>query len=486
MPTKWMQPLRKSIAQFDRLVTQEMPGWTKARTPEAFMAVEQAAHQAARELVDAVVATVLRSVVKDPIFETACMAKAVASERFRPNRRRRTKVTLLGGNTHEFETPYMVAVKSRRQKKPQRGLWPCLAALGVTEHVSPAVSSEVCRQITESCSLRDGLTTLQRRGIELGYKRSLRLFQRFGQAAVEQRTAWADAVGSRHAKSSLQALAGKTVLVCVDGGRLRERCVKKGRRRDTGHHRYDAPWREPRQLVVCVLDKHGKPDRRFLSLYDATLQNADGFLLLVWAYLEALGASHAKRVVFAADGAEWIWRRTAVLRMALRLPEQRFVEVIDWSHAVSMLHTIAKTNASWSEAEQRRWVKEQTPHLHAGDIDQVVEAIKKLARGRRGRAVSKHIAYFENNAHRMQYATLQAWRLPRGSGVVESAIRRVVNLRLKSPGKFWLRENAEATLHLRSYLKAGHWDQLATRTVTAAIPWNNIDDHFLPNLRVVS
>ena len=55
----------------------------------------------------------------------------------------------------------------------------------------------------------------------------------------------------------------------------------------------------------------------------------------------------------------------------------------------------------------------------------------------------------------MGYARLKANNWPIGSGAVESAIRRVINLRLKGPGIFWYRENAEAMLMLRAYYKAG-------------------------------
>jgi len=50
--------------------------------------------------------------------------------------------------------------------------------------------------------------------------------------------------------------------------------------------------------------------------------------------------------------------------------------------------------------------------------------------------------------------------LPLGSGAVESAIRRVVNLRLKGPCIFWHRENANKMLMLRSFYKAGRWNIL--------------------------
>lgn len=46
-------------------------------------------------------------------------------------------------------------------------------------------------------------------------------------------------------------------------------------------------------------------------------------------------------------------------------------------------------------------------------------------------------------------------KFPLGSGAIESAMRRVVNLRLKGGGIFWHESNANALLLLRSYYKAG-------------------------------
>ncbi len=47
-----------------------------------------------------------------------------------------------------------------------------------------------------------------------------------------------------------------------------------------------------------------------------------------------------------------------------------------------------------------------------------------------------------------------------GSGAMESAIRRVVNLRIKGNSIFWLAENVEAILPLRSFYKARRWHHL--------------------------
>ena len=50
--------------------------------------------------------------------------------------------------------------------------------------------------------------------------------------------------------------------------------------------------------------------------------------------------------------------------------------------------------------------------------------------------------------------------LPRGSGAVESAIRRVINLRIKGASIYWLPESVDAILLLRSFY-ASPWMELA-------------------------
>ena len=69
----------------------------------------------------------------------------------------------------------------------------------------------------------------------------------------------------------------------------------------------------------------------------------------------------------------------------------------------------------------------------------------------------KGMAYFETHASRMQYATFKAAGIPQGSGGVESAIRRVINLRLKAPGTFWTPKMAEVFLFLRAQVISGRW-----------------------------
>ena len=86
--------------------------------------------------------------------------------------------------------------------------------------------------------------------------------------------------------------------------------------------------------------------------------------------------------------------------------------------------------------------------------------IVELAQGSDADEAVDKISYFEDNAGRMQYQKRRQANLPEDSGAIESAIRRVVNLRMKSNAKYWKEDHAEAMLTLRSHLKTNRLDRL--------------------------
>ena len=66
----------------------------------------------------------------------------------------------------------------------------------------------------------------------------------------------------------------------------------------------------------------------------------------------------------------------------------------------------------------------------------------------------------------MAYTTLDEQHLPVGSGVVESAVRRVINLRFKASSTFWEEDTVADLMHLRACFKAGRWDEMMERILT--------------------
>jgi hypothetical protein len=462
---------------------EQIERWVEqSRSPTGFRDAELQIAAVCRAEADRITEQVLRRVASAPDFQaeaTLATRQNLRGSRAKSGGPRTVEVMLLGGSRIRLRTPYYkpsqakLSPRQQSRKKPHRGeggagLYPVLTALGIAFGVTPAVAGEVVRQITDSDSIDAGRTALARWGLNLTHPRARALVNHFSHRSLEQRSAALEA--ARQQPRQAGPLKGKRVVIATDGGRLRLRKTKPGRRRQSGHHGYDAPWVEPKLLVIYVVNAEGQREATFTPVLDGTLGDADALASMALGYLKALGAQEAAQLIVLGDGAEWIWNRAREWVAALGLAPERVREIVDWGHAAKMLYTIADEQPEWKDLTRGQWVKKAKALLHAGRIEALVEWIERLAVGRDAEALPKHVAYFQHNAHRLQYAAARRDKVPIGSGAVESAVRRVVNLRLKSNGIFWHELNAEGLLMLRAYLKAGRFEELIRNTLRLASP----------------
>ena len=194
--------------------------------------------------------------------------------------------------------------------------------------------------------------------------------------------------------------------------------------------------------------------------------SCDRLFEMLQAYLISINIAEASRVLFVADGAAWIWRRIPKLIRALQLQEEQVQQLIDFWHAVEYLGKIAESR-KLTGSKRKHWVTIQKKRLLRGEIGSVVIELKNFLSARRTRAQTTWLNYFITHGltyRRMDYSTSRSHHLPIGSGAVESAIRRVINLRVKSNSTYWLRENAETMIRLRAWLKAGRAEELFQQT----------------------
>jgi hypothetical protein len=126
------------------------------------------------------------------------------------------------------------------------------------------------------------------------------------------------------------------VLLC-DGGRLRQRVPKKGRKKANGYRDFDAPWVEPRQLVIYTLDEEGKLDREWGKVADASIAEATDFMDLFEDYMVKYEVKKAEEIIVLADGQTWQWEHITQRRDKLGVEKSKVTQILDKSHALQTL-----------------------------------------------------------------------------------------------------------------------------------------------------
>ena len=343
-------------------------------------------------------------------------------------------------------------------------MYPELAVLGISEGASPALVSLVGRQCALLPSYQTAQTELASRGTVLDIKVVHRIARQLGAGVLTSRTR--DLLRWRAGKLPPGTdLVGKRVGAMIDGGRTRIRTViRKQKGKGKGkkqRRRYKAEWREPKLLIIFEMDAQGRMKKTSRPWIDGTFAGPDEVMELLAFHLHRLGAGQAEVVVFVADGAPWIWDRVEWVRQRVGVPASRTVRVLDWCHAV---HNLSQALAALglADAERQRRYGELRKWLHQGWWGLVLNELTRLGEAAGNpKGLEQPLGYLVKHAQagHLEYKRLRRRGLPQGSGAIESAIRRVINLRLKGPGLMWLEKNAEGALALRAAAVSERWEE---------------------------
>jgi hypothetical protein len=374
-----------------------------------------------------------------------CQPKA-----FKNQGRRTVHVRLSRGPAMSIRVVYYSRKCDRSQHREHKGCYPALECLGIFDRCSPTLASHAALTVALSGSFAEARQMLRLQGIALSVKTLTNLVYRFAARARQN---------LRRVNYRLPGQAtvkGMRLVVALDGGRARLRQNKPGKRRKSGRHGYHTPWREPKLLCIYAIDENGKKSKTFKPIVDGTfelLEESEEIFDRLKGYLASLRVEEAQALVFIGDGAPWVSNRVPKLLKELNLAKDKVQVVVDFYHAVEHVKAAADTQKRWKETEKKAWIKKQRSRLYRGAVAKAIEDMEQL----RGKKSKTETAYFVLRKEQMQYSAFKKAGWPIGSGAVESAMRRIVNLRLKGAGMFWLQANAEHVLLLRCYAKAGRW-----------------------------
>ena len=182
---------------------------------------------------------------------------------------------------------------------------------------------------------------------------------------------------------------------------------------------------------------------------------------------EGLRRDPRQRTTWVAlvDGAE---HQLNVLKDAARTQGVKLTIICDLIHVLGYIWEAAKALIVDS-ARQRAWVAARLRRLLRGEVSQVAAGIRraKTMRRRKLKRAQRDVLdtcadYLLNHKRHLRYDQYLQAGFPIASGVIEGAVRHLVNDRMAITGAHWRLESAEAILQLRALRSSAdfeaYWD----------------------------
>lgn len=259
-----------------------------------------------------------------------------------------------------------------------------------------------------------------------------------GEALVEAETKAAEWLLTRPRESKAPAVAH--LQISVDGAMVP---VMAG------------PWREVKTVAIGeIIDTEAGAKAINLSYFSRMSEHGE-FARLATLETHRRGTDKAVRITAVVDGADWI-------QEFLDLHCPTAVRVIDWAHSSGYVARAAK--ALFADAgEGADWRGVQLNALLHGDPQDVLDELCRQLSGctvgtTQEDEVATCLGYLAKRLEQIQYRRFRKEGRPIGSGIVESANKLVVEMRLKGAGMRWDQAHVSAMVALRDALcTSGRW-----------------------------
>ena len=480
-----IESVPQMFGRFSGQLLAKISDWQKRlhEQPEELEVIEHEVRQAFTRGADLIVAALAAVVMASSELEAVSeQTRTNYGQPLAKGRQRSIRIQLLGGLVFWVTSLYCEPRKGvfRKKKDEARGVYIELEQFGFGKAISPGLESRVSRQAALCPSFELAQSELGRDGLDLDVKTVRRVAQQCGENLLRLRTSELQQWRNGELPAT-DELAGKRVTVQIDGGRTKLRGELRettpfaeetdedglvtsdapGRSKKKAKRTFDGEWREPKLMTIFVHDDKGRMEKKSKATIDGTFMGPDAMAELVAMHLHRLGAAKATSVTFVSDGAVWIWDRVDAIVTQAGIPDSvKIYQVLDNCHAA---HHVSKALATLGLDHEERMplYRELRTRLRNGQWRSVVEDLEELAKDDpKNEQLQTEINYLRKHgqAGRLSYPTFRGQGLPLGSGAIESSIRRVINLRLKSNATFWLAENAESILQLRSLVISDRWD----------------------------
>jgi len=198
---------------------------------------------------------------------------------------------------------------------------------GLVDKIAPELAFRAIQLSILAPSFEIASTILKNSGINLTADKLRNLCDKLGTLAMPQRVELLLNDENENCKN-------RRVLLTVDGGRLRQRKMKRGAiAKGNKQHGFNTDWIEPKMFAIHFLDDNGDIIKTVKPFVDGTTGKLPEFLKLLNQYLTKLRIQDADEVILVADGAPWIWERIPALLKQLKVADKNLFQIIDQTHA---------------------------------------------------------------------------------------------------------------------------------------------------------
>jgi len=254
-----------------------------------------------------------------------------------------------------------------------------------------------------------------------------------------------------------------TVIIWLDWWRIKTRVNKRWRKTSKNRHNYNWIWREPKNFVIWKLWKTLKLE--WDPIYDWVIWSWEEMWEILKKYLKHWKIHLAKKICVVWDWAKWQWSKIKQILKDLWVDKNKIQLILDYFHWSEHIHDFVSALWLWDK-ESKKALNRFKRLFWKWRTDDLIKEMSFYCKWKNKELLKKKIWYFTRNKERIiDYSSNKKNNLPCWSWIIESMIRRVVNLRMKWNSIFWKCTNANLMLYMRSQILSGRYNLVFENTL---------------------
>ncbi|MFN4146865.1 MAG: hypothetical protein ACK4GN_13655, partial [Runella sp.] len=162
--------------------------------------------------------------------------------------------------------------------------------------------------------------------------------------------------------------------------------------------------------------------------------------------------SHEEKEVFLTDGVSW-------LHEYLKEKHRQATHILDFYHLKEKIAYYAQQRFKQQPQEAKIWYEQQCEYLLKEGPDRLIQQMQQDSTVPELKPYSSPLyTYLNHNKERMNYPEYIRQNLCIGSGMIESAHKHVIQVRMKRAGQRWTTKGAQNMLNLRVLMASNQWN----------------------------